>query len=91
MLIAPQRNILIDEDRHVRLSDFGLAVLDDMSAANTPTTAGGPAGPGGIWTPADRMTREDHRRSANDDIYAFGCLCYYVRLLRHSSASQVLK
>jgi serine/threonine protein kinase len=76
-----QCNILIDEDRHVRLSDFGLTILDDMTGVNTPTTAGGPAGPGGMWISADRLTRGDHRRLTNDDVYAFGCLCYYVRSL----------
>jgi serine/threonine protein kinase len=64
-----QHNVLIDHQCTPQLADFGLARLGDsftsMTHANTPG-----------WTSPQRLGGETHESS--DDVYSFGCLCYYV-------------
>jgi serine/threonine protein kinase len=30
------------------------------------------------WMSPERLEGDSHRRSTADDVYAYGCLCYYV-------------
>ncbi|KAK7680331.1 hypothetical protein QCA50_016571 [Cerrena zonata] len=63
-------NILIDEDLHVRLADFGVAVLADASSSSGISTRSGGAA---RWCPPEVLKGEPS--SFESDIYAFGCVC----------------
>jgi serine/threonine protein kinase len=71
-------NILITDNGHPQLAGFGLSIigsedLDDMTA--TLTEAAGTTG----WMSPQRMLGDKHRLNAADDVYAYGCLVYFVR------------
>jgi serine/threonine protein kinase len=71
-----QLNILIDAECHIQLCDFGLVIMGDATEGRMTTT---PRGLGsGTWQSPERLSGERHRRSVEDDVYAFGCLGYYV-------------
>jgi serine/threonine protein kinase len=72
-----QVNILLNNACHIQLCDFGLAVIGNVSDNRMVTTEHqrGTCN----WMSPERLTRARHRRSTTDDVYAFGCLCYYVR------------
>jgi serine/threonine protein kinase len=72
-----QLNVLIDDSCHTQLCDFGLAIVGDVTQGRMATTARGGAG-SGKWRSPERITAEHHRRTVADDVYAFGCLGYYV-------------
>ncbi|EEB93189.1 hypothetical protein MPER_08195 [Moniliophthora perniciosa FA553] len=64
-------NILIDEEYHPRLADFGLTTFADTNGQNT-TDHGGTL----RWMAPElfSFTGEPPRRTFASDIYAFGCL-----------------
>ncbi|KAI0783283.1 kinase-like domain-containing protein, partial [Abortiporus biennis] len=70
-------NILVDDDLHIRLSDFGLAlVIDPSSTSYTCSYLGGSA----RWLAPEVL--KETQPSFQSDIYAFGCVCVeiYTRL-----------
>lgn len=71
-----QANILIDEDLHVRLADFGVAVLADASSSSGISTRSGGAA---RWCPPEVLKGEPS--SFESDIYAFGCVCVEVSVI----------
>ncbi|KAF8218242.1 kinase-like domain-containing protein [Mycena galopus ATCC 62051] len=67
-------NILLDDQGHARLADFGLAVVVDGPLA--PTNRGGSL----RWMAPELLNPEscglkDFERTVASDIYAFGCVC----------------
>jgi serine/threonine protein kinase len=72
-----QLNILMDDLHCPRLADFGLVRLDDAitSGGFTQTSSGYDL----RWTSPQRLQGEE--RSLPDDVYAFGCVGYYVSIL----------
>ncbi|CAL1710290.1 unnamed protein product [Somion occarium] len=71
-------NILIDEDLHVRLADFGLAVLADASTSSGISTRSGGAA---RWCSPEVLKGEPS--SLESDIYAFGCVCVELYTLNY--------
>jgi serine/threonine protein kinase len=75
-LTKPQTNILISDEEHAQLADFGLAIISEQTEAHmtqTSTNAGSVA-----WMSPEQLDEEHHRRCTADDVYAFGCLGYFV-------------
>jgi serine/threonine protein kinase len=67
-------NILIRDDKHSQLADFGLAIVEEDAGARmtaTSTNAGSIS-----WMSPERFSESGHRRDATDDVYAYGCLMY---------------
>jgi serine/threonine protein kinase len=64
----------MDHDRDPRLADFGLVRLSASMTvgAMTQTTNGFDL----RWSSPQRL--EEDERSIPDDVYSFGCVCYYV-------------
>jgi serine/threonine protein kinase len=85
---AFQHNILIDDELHIRLCDFGLALVGDATQGRMTTTAHGFGSCN--WMSPERIMAERHRRSTADDVYGFGCLGYYVSTLLETIRSAVL-
>jgi serine/threonine protein kinase len=70
-------NILITDDGHPQLADFGLSIMSEGTEAHmtaTLTDAGTSA-----WMSPQRIEGHQRRRSTADDVYAYGCLAYFVR------------
>ncbi|KAJ7203038.1 kinase-like domain-containing protein, partial [Mycena pura] len=71
-------NILVDDDDHASLTDFGLTVLSD---ATTQSQNG--AGSVRWMAPEilnpDAFGLEDYKRTTASDIYAFACVCLEAR------------
>ncbi|KAJ7697232.1 kinase-like domain-containing protein [Mycena rosella] len=68
-------NILVDDDGHACLTDFGLTVLSDATTTQTPNGAGSVA-----WMAPEMLNPTafglpNPARTAASDIYAFGCVC----------------
>jgi serine/threonine protein kinase len=75
-----ESNILIDEGCHAQLADFGLSMIVDTNPGPATTTT---SHAGNVyWTSPERLAGSRQRRSVTDDVYAFGCLCYAVRVSR---------
>jgi serine/threonine protein kinase len=64
----------MDEHGHVRLADFGLVVIGDITAGR-PTTSRNNSGTA-AWMAPERYS--DARRAPPVDVYAFACLAYRV-------------
>jgi serine/threonine protein kinase len=71
-----QVNILIDDGCHVQLCDFGLVVVGDTTEECFTATSHGQGTKS--WMSPQRLTGSRYRRTTADDVYAYGCLCYYV-------------
>ena len=74
-----QANILIDENWHPQLADFGLTLFAENSHYNT-TDQGGT-----MRYMAPELIHPDHfgmtyRRTYASDIYAYACLCIEVNI-----------
>ncbi|KAJ7058882.1 kinase-like domain-containing protein, partial [Mycena amicta] len=69
-------NILVDEDGHACLTDFGLTVLIDVPL--TDTTSGSMGGCD-RWKAPEAFQSGHAGRTKAIDIYAFACVCYEVR------------
>ncbi|KAJ7495404.1 kinase-like domain-containing protein [Mycena latifolia] len=68
-------NILVDDDGHACLTDFGLTVLSDATATQTPNGAGSVP-----WMAPEMLNPTafgllNPARTPASDIYAFGCVC----------------
>jgi serine/threonine protein kinase len=83
-LIRRQANILIDNEFHVQLCDFGLTFIAGNAGIQT-TMIGGRGTHS--WMSPERLFEEDHQLTEADDVYAYACVCYYVI----SSAGQVFE
>jgi serine/threonine protein kinase len=73
-------NILIDQEGHAKLTDFGLSVVLAEEEV-TATTSSGPY----RWNAPELFVGEDVFRTCESDIYAFGCTCLEVRVVLSSS------
>ncbi|KZT27465.1 kinase-like protein, partial [Neolentinus lepideus HHB14362 ss-1] len=69
-------NILIDDDGHARLADFGLASIADQTKAYTSTSAR--RGSAKWMAPELHFPSSHFRRTPASDIYAYGCVCIEV-------------
>jgi serine/threonine protein kinase len=75
-----QANILIDDERHVQLCDFGLVVMGDSEAERWTTSQNAPGTK--AWMSPQRLTsKRQYRITVADDVYAYACLCYYVSVV----------
>lgn len=63
---------MIDEDLHIRLADFGLALLSDAGSSSMSSHGGG----GTRWTPPEVLNGK--RPNYQSDVYAFACVCIEV-------------
>lgn len=70
--MSAKANILIDDDLHVRLSDFGLATLSDAYHSSTSSNVGSAT----RWSAPELL--KGARSTTESDIYAFGSVCYEV-------------
>ena len=68
--------MLVDDQFHARLADFGLTIVGDTST-NGMTTTG--SGAGSLRWKAPEFHEGSARRTTFGDIWAFGCLCIAVR------------
>ncbi|KAJ6460980.1 kinase-like domain-containing protein, partial [Mycena sanguinolenta] len=69
-------NILVDEEGHARLADFGLAFWVDATTKDSSTRAGSTR-----WMAPELLHPESvqltkFRRTLATDVYAFACVCY---------------
>ena len=73
-------NILVDDDGHARLADFGMALIAEGTAYNYGSLHGG----GAIrWSAPELLDPEEFgfensRPTFQSDIYAFACMCVEV-------------
>jgi serine/threonine protein kinase len=68
-------NILIDAEHQPRLADFGLVRLgDSVTIGDFTQTANGYTL---RWASPQRLQYDV--RGPSDDVYSYGCVCYYVR------------
>ncbi|THH14208.1 hypothetical protein EUX98_g9634, partial [Antrodiella citrinella] len=86
-----QHNILIDENMHVRISDFGLAVFADSASRSFGSTRGGNV----RWLAPEIMDpnqsdKESSRPTFAGDMYSFACLYDPNNLFAHLSDFAVL-
>ncbi|KAJ7580706.1 kinase-like domain-containing protein [Mycena floridula] len=65
-------NVLISDEGHVQLADFGLAVITDATLTSSHT------GKGSIRWMAPELFVDGARRSPLSDIYALGCLALEI-------------
>ncbi|THH32592.1 hypothetical protein EUX98_g1591 [Antrodiella citrinella] len=84
-------NILIDENMHVRISDFGLAVFADSASRSFGSTRGGNV----RWLAPEIMDpnqsdKESSRPTFAGDMYSFACLYDPNDLFAHLSDFAVL-
>jgi serine/threonine protein kinase len=68
-----QMNILLADAGHPVLADFGLVLLAECTIGGFSVTTNGfnPR-----WTSPQRLN--DTVRAKSDEVYSFGCVCYYV-------------
>ncbi|KAJ7508890.1 kinase-like domain-containing protein [Mycena galericulata] len=68
-------NVLIDDDGHARLADFGLAIVTDATLGTTSTTQRGSL----RWMAPELTDFEvEFKRTEASDVYAFACLCIEI-------------
>lgn len=63
---------MIDEDLHIRLADFGLALLSDAGSSSMSSLGTG----GTRWTAPEVLNGS--RCNYESDVYAFSCVCIEV-------------
>jgi serine/threonine protein kinase len=73
-LYNAQENILIDQQGHVHLADFGLAIAGEATEGRMSTTLSN-SGTIRFMSP---QRFQGARRCKADDVYAFGCVTYTV-------------
>ncbi|RDB27133.1 Serine/threonine-protein kinase-transforming protein Rmil [Hypsizygus marmoreus] len=73
--LATFANILVDDDMHIRLSDFGLTVFSDASVDTQTDNAGCI-----LWMAPELFISEDEQeilqKTCETDVYAFACVYY---------------
>ncbi|KAF8128478.1 hypothetical protein K438DRAFT_908122 [Mycena galopus ATCC 62051] len=70
-------NVLVDEDGHARLTDFGLAIFIDSETSGKSSTRGGTT----RWMAPELLVPlpgQSSRTTRASDMWAFGCLCCEV-------------
>ncbi|KAJ7333210.1 kinase-like domain-containing protein, partial [Mycena albidolilacea] len=69
-------NVLINDDEHAQLADFGLAIVTDATLGTTSTTQRG----GSLrWMAPELHNYElEFKRTEASDVYAFACLCIEI-------------
>ena len=67
-------NILIDEEGHVRLSDFGVSCFDDIESQNQSKTTG----IGTLKFMAPELLNENKHYNNKVDVYSFGVVIYFI-------------
>lgn len=77
-----QANILVDEDWHACLADFGLAVFAPSTTASTGTTSSQHGGSVRWMAPEmddpQSFGLDTFRRTFASDVFAFACVCIEV-------------
>jgi serine/threonine protein kinase len=74
-------NILVDNDHHPRLADFGLGSIAESTAGSHTSKGGGSI----RWMVPELLRAEgDFQRTLPTDVYSYGCVCVEVR---HSMSS----
>ncbi|KAJ6587629.1 kinase-like domain-containing protein, partial [Mycena vulgaris] len=68
-------NILVDDNGHACLTDFGLAVLSDATTTQTPDGAGSVQWMAPELFNPTAFGLQNPARTPASDIYAFGCVC----------------
>ncbi|KAE9399550.1 kinase-like protein [Gymnopus androsaceus JB14] len=71
-------NILVNEDWHVCLADFGLAVFGDATAATPSQQAGSVRWMAPELHLPQAFDLEHFRRTSASDVYSFACVCVEV-------------
>jgi serine/threonine-protein kinase TNNI3K len=70
-----QGNVLIDDEEHAQLADFGLAFVTDATLGTTSTKRSGSS----RWMAPELLDPQvKFKRTYASDIYAFACLCIEV-------------
>ncbi|KAF7377835.1 Protein kinase domain-containing protein [Mycena sanguinolenta] len=69
-------NILVDEEGHARLADFGLAVWVDATTKDSSTRAGSTRWMAPELLHPESLQLTKFRRTLATDVYAFACVCY---------------
>ncbi|KAJ7348096.1 kinase-like domain-containing protein [Mycena albidolilacea] len=68
-------NVLIDDEEHARLADFGLAIVTDATLGTTSTARSGSV----RWMAPELLNFElEFKRTKASDVYAFACLCIEI-------------
>jgi serine/threonine protein kinase len=67
---------LIDSTGNPRISDFGVAILGDLTKGRDTTT--GSNGSEAWMAPERLKDQTTNRKSKAMDVYAFACICYMV-------------
>ena len=72
-----EANVFVDDNRHARIADFGLALVGDNTVGRmtTPSSFRGTL----EWMTPEHLHDETLRPALPLDVYAFACLCYAVR------------
>jgi serine/threonine protein kinase len=69
-------NILVDNDHHPRLADFGLGSIAESTAGSHTSKGGGSI----RWMAPELLRAEgDFQRTLPTDVYSYGCVCVEVR------------
>ncbi len=76
-------NILVDADGHPHISDFGLAIREDLQALRTGEIAGTPH-----YMSPEQARGETHRLDGRTDVWALGVMLYRCLLGRQPFAGR---
>lgn len=77
-----QDNIMVDDDRHVKIADFGLTILEDATLESDRKSSSQKSGTI-RWMAPELLRPEDFAQefrchTVASDIYAFACVCLEV-------------
>ncbi|EKE40083.1 hypothetical protein ENUP19_0275G0018 [Entamoeba nuttalli] len=81
-------NVLIDENRGIRITDFGLAKkLDPSTSSFSNSTTKGSIG----WQAPEMLDDSCPRLSKAVDIFTLGCLFYYIATRKHPYGNSLVR